>query len=154
MTPRSQRLDPLLKVKQRQQDEVAREVAAREAALAEQQARLEALQRYAAEYAQQPLQGGVINPALLANRLAFQDRLQQAVTQQSHVVDRTREASEVERARLMLASREKHVLEKLAASYRAEEARVADARVQKELDDLGGRQARQRALADAAGDGT
>lgn len=138
MAPRSQRLDPILKIKQRQQDEVAQQVAAREAAQAEQQARLEALQRYAAEYSQ-PIQGATINPALLANRLAFQDKLHQAVAQQAQIVDRTRQATEVERARLMLASRETHVLEKLAASYRAEEARVADRRVQKELDDLGGR---------------
>ncbi|HEY4559385.1 MAG TPA: flagellar export protein FliJ, partial [Lysobacter sp.] len=141
MAPRSQRLDPILKIKQRQQDDVAQQVAAREAAHAEQQARLEALQRYAAEYSQ-PLQGATINPALLANRLAFQEKLQQAVQQQSQIVDRTREATEVERARLMLASRETHVLEKLAASYRAEETRVADQRSQKELDDLAGRRVR------------
>lgn len=142
MPPRSQRLDPLLRIKQRHQDEVAQQVAARDAALAEQEARLAALQRYASEYQLQPVQGGVINPALLANRIAFQDKLHQAVEQQSRIVDRTREATEVERARLMIASREKHVLEKLKASYRADEARVADARVQKELDDLGGRRAR------------
>ena len=34
------------------------------------------------------------------------------------------------------------VLEKLAASYRAEETRVADRRSQKELDDLAGRRVR------------
>jgi flagellar FliJ protein len=145
MAPRSQRLDPLLKVKQRHQDEVAQQVAERDAALFEQQQRLEALQRYASEYQLQPLQGGVINPALLANRIAFQDKLQQAVQQQSRIVDRSREATEVERARLMLASREKHVLEKLAASYRADEAKVADARVQKELDDIGARRVRAMA---------
>ena len=150
MAPRSQRLDPILKIKQRQQDDVAQQVAAREAAHAEQQARLEALQRYAAEYSQ-PLQGATINPALLANRLAFQEKLQQAVQQQSQIVDRTREATEVERARLMLASRETHVLEKLAASYRAEETRVADQRSQKELDDLAGR--RVRAALGSEGDG-
>lgn len=147
MVPRSHRLDPLLKVKQRHQDEVAQQVAARDAALLEQQQRLEALQRYASEYQLQPLQGGIINPALLANRLAFQEKLQQAVQQQSQIVDRSREATEVERTRLMLASREKHVLEKLAASYRADEAKVADARVQKELDDIGGRRARAAAVA-------
>ncbi|TCZ80363.1 flagellar export protein FliJ [Lysobacter sp. N42] len=149
MPPRSQRLDPILRIKQRHQDEVAQQVAAREAALAEQEQRLAALQRYAAEYSQQPLQGGITNPALLANRLAFQEKLQQAVHQQAQVVDRARQSSEVERARLMLASREKHVLEKLAASYRADEARTADARVQKELDDLGAR--RPRADAGVAG---
>jgi flagellar FliJ protein len=139
MPPRSQRLDPILKIKQRHQDEVAQQVAAREAALVEQEQRLAALQRYASEYQLQPIQGGVINPALLANRLAFQEKVQQAVHQQAQVVERARQSSEVERARLMLASREKHVLEKLAASYRADETRAADARVQKELDDIAGR---------------
>lgn len=142
MAPRSQRLDPILQIKHRQQDEVAQQVAAREAAQAEQQARLDALQRYAAEYTQQPLQNGIINPALLANRVAFQSKLQQAVQQQAQVVDRTRHATELERAKLMLASRETHVLEKLAASYRAEETRVADRRTQKELDDIAGRRVR------------
>ncbi len=33
MPPRSQRLDPILRIKQRHQDEVAQQVAAREAAL-------------------------------------------------------------------------------------------------------------------------
>jgi flagellar FliJ protein len=148
MVPRSQRLDPLLRIKQRHQDEVAQQVAARDAALVEQQQRLEALQRYAAEYTQAPAQGATINPALLANRLAFQEKLAQAVTQQTQIVDRTREATEVERARLMIASREKHVLEKLAASYRADETRVADSRAQKELDDLAGRRARAAAMRD------
>ena len=138
MAPRSQRLDPILRIKQRQQDEVAQQVAAREAAHAEQQQRLEALQRYAAEYAA-PVTGATLNPALLANRVAFQSKLQQAVQQQVQVVDRSKQATDVERARLMLASRETHVLEKLAASYRSEEARVADRRTQKELDDLAGR---------------
>jgi flagellar FliJ protein len=142
MAPRSQRLDPILQIKHRQQDEVAQQVAAREAAQAEQQARLDALQRYAAEYTQSPQQGATINPALLANRVAFQSKLQQAVQQQAQVVDRTRQATELERAKLMLASRETHVLEKLAASYRAEETRVADRRTQKELDDIAGRRVR------------
>ncbi|MGY3265604.1 MULTISPECIES: flagellar export protein FliJ [unclassified Lysobacter] len=142
MAPRSQRLDPILQIKQRQQDEVAQQVAAREAAHAEQKARLEALQRYSAEYSSTPEQGATFNPALLANRVAFQAKLQQAVTQQLQAVERSREATEVERARLMLASRETHVLQKLAASYRSEETRVADQRSQKELDDLASRRVR------------
>ena len=94
---RSQRLDPLLRVKQQRQDDVAR-----------------------------------------------------AVAQQSRVVDDTRQHCDVERARLMLASRETHVLEKLSASYRAEESRVAEQRVQRELDDLGARRVRNGA---GGGDG-
>ncbi|MCE7033352.1 flagellar export protein FliJ [Lysobacter sp. GX 14042] len=135
---RSQRLQPLLRVKQQNQDEAARELASREQALAEQQSRLEALRQYADEYALVG-DGSVTNPALLANRLAFRARLDQAIVQQSRAVDTSREHSEVERARLMLASRETHVLEKLSASYHADEVRAAEQRTQRELDDLGAR---------------
>lgn len=138
---RSQRLDPLLRVKQQRQDDVAREVAERDRALAEQEARLDALRRYVAEYSA-PAGATVTNPALLANRLAFREKLEAAVAQQVRIVDSTREHCDVERARLLLASRETHVLEKLSASYRAEEARVAEQRTQRELDDLGARRVR------------
>jgi flagellar FliJ protein len=141
MPPRSQRLDPLLQVMQRRQDEVARDVADQQRALLEQEARLDALRRYADEYALVPADASIA-PALLANRLAFRERLDAAVAQQTSVVDHSRQRSEVERARLLLASRETKVLQQLADSYRAQETRVADQRVQRELDDIAGRRAR------------
>ncbi|MFC5568975.1 flagellar export protein FliJ [Lysobacter yangpyeongensis] len=147
---RSNRLDPLLKVMHQRQDTAAREVAERDRALAEQQERLEALRRYAEEYATPPANTSIA-PALLVNRMAFRERLNAAVVQQAGIVDHNRQLSDVERARLLLASRETKVLEKLADSYRAQETRVAEQRVQRELDDLGGRRA-LAAKADNAGD--
>ena len=137
---RSQRLDPLLRVKQQRQDDVARDVAERDRALAEQEQRLDALRQYAAEYSSPA--SSITNPALLANRLAFRERLDAAVQQQTRVVDDTRQTCDVERTRLLLASRETHVLEKLSASYRSEESRAAQQRVQRELDDIGARRIR------------
>lgn len=137
---RSQRLQPLIRVKQQHQDDVARDVAERDRALAEQEQRLTALRNYAAEYSM-PV-ANITNPALLANRLAFRERLDAAVVQQSRVVDDSRQMCDVERTRLLLASRETHVLEKLSASYRSDEARIADQKVQRELDDLGARRKR------------
>lgn len=137
---RSQRLDPLLQVKQRHQDDVAREVGVRDRAVVEQEARLEALRTYALEYAA-PGNSGLTSPALLANRLAFRERLDVAIAQQSRVVTDTRQQSDVERTRLLLASRETHVLEKLSASYRAEESRADEKRSQNEMDDVGARRA-------------
>ena len=140
---RSERLDPLLRVVQQRQDDAARQLAERDRAQAEQEARLDALRQYAAEYSAAPGGGeGTIAPALLANRIAFRAKLDAAVAQQTKVVDHGRQQTEVERMRLMLASRDTKVLEKLAASYRAEEAKVAEQRVQRELDDLGARRAR------------
>lgn len=137
---RSQRLDPLLKVKQRSQDDVARTVAERDRAVTEQQARLDALRRYALEYAV-PGSSNLTSPALLANRLAFRERLDTAIAQQSRVVSDTRQQSDVDRTRLLLASRETHVLEKLSASYRADESREDEKRSQREMDDVGARRA-------------
>src|SRR5690606_38502931 len=137
----SHRLDPLLRVMQQRQDAAARDVGERERALSEQEQRLEALRRYAAEYAAPPTDAS-ISPALLVNRLAFRERLNAAVVQQAGIVDQSRQLSDVERARLLLASRETKVLEKLADSYRAQESKAAEQRVQRELDDLGGRRAR------------
>jgi len=143
---RSQRLDPLLKIMQQRQDAAARDVADRDRALGEQEQRLEALRRYAEEYAAAPAESS-ISPALLVNRLAFRERLNAAVVQQAGIVDQSRQITDVERARLMLASRETKVLEQLADSYRAQESKVAEQRVQREMDELGGRRARVAALA-------
>ena len=135
---RSQRLDPLLNLMQQRQDAAAREVADRDRQLAEQEQRLDALRRYAEEYAVTP-NDATIAPALLANRIAFRAKLETAVDQQSRIVDSSRQNRDVERARLMLASRDTKVLGQLADSYRAQESRVAEQRVQRELDDLGAR---------------
>lgn len=146
---RSQRLDPLIKVVQQRQDSAAREVAERERALAEQEERLQMLRRYADEYALAPSLP-TISPAMLVNRLAFRERLNTAVLQQAGIVDSSRQHSDVERARLLLASRETKVLQQLADSYRVQESKLAEQRVQREMDDLGARRAR----AAAADDGT
>lgn len=150
---RSQRLDPLKRMARERQDDAARGLAERDRTLAEHTLRLEALQRYAAEYSAPPDTATTIAPALLANRLAFRAKLDAAVAQQSRIVDDNRQLADVERARLLLASRDAKVLDQLAASYRAEETRVAEQRVQRELDDLGARRARARTASDAPGDG-
>ena len=142
----SKRIDPLLQRAQDHQDEVARDLAKRQQALDTHQARLAELRRYAEEYANAQL--AATTAVQLMNRRAFLDRLDNAVAQQSQTVDRNREKVEAERARLLLASRDKQVLEQLAASYRAQEQRVAERRDQRELDDLGARLVRQKQLAD------
>ncbi len=136
----SRRLDPLLRRAQDHEDEVARELAERQQALDLQQSRLAELRQYAEEYANAQL--ATTSAAQLLNRRAFLDRLDNAVEAQTRTVDSNRERVDAERARLLLASRDKQVLEQLAASYRAQERIVADRRDQREMDDLGARRAR------------
>ncbi|AMJ56708.1 MULTISPECIES: flagellar export protein FliJ [Stenotrophomonas] len=139
MSP-SRRLDPLLRRAQDREDEVAKALAERQQALDMHQSRLSELRQYAEEYANAQL--ATTSAAQLLNRRAFLDRLDNAVEAQSKTVDSNQERVEAERARLLLASRDKAVLEQLAASYRAQEKQVADRRDQREMDDLGARRAR------------
>lgn len=143
----SRRFDPLLRRAQEHEDTVARDLAERQRAHELQESRLAELRRYADEYASSQM--AAISPAQLANRRAFLDRLENAVEQQSRTVDNSRENVDAERARLLLASRDKQVLEQLSASYRAQERKVDERRSQREMDDLGARRVR---AAQQAGD--
>ena len=137
----SRRIDPLLRRAQEHEDEVARDLAERQRNLDTHVSRLEELRRYAEEYAGSQM--AATSPAQLTNRRAFLDRLDSAVEQQRRTVDQNRAKVEAERARLLLASREKQVLEQLAASYRSQERQVVERRDQRDMDDLGARRARQ-----------
>lgn len=136
----SRRIDPLLHRAQEREDAVARELAERQRHLNMHEERLSELRRYVDEYAQSQM--AATSPAQLLNRRAFLDRLESAVEQQTRTVDDTRQNVELERGRLLLASRDKQVLEQLAASYRAQERVVENRRSQREMDDLGARRAR------------
>ncbi|MFI8716468.1 flagellar export protein FliJ [Stenotrophomonas sp. NPDC077464] len=142
----SKRIDPLLKRAQDHEDEVARDLAERQRALDTHLSRLDELRRYAEEYAS--AQMAATSPAQLLNRRAFLDRLDSAVAQQRQTVDSNREKVEAERARLILASRDKAVLEQLAASYRAQEKVLVDRRDQRDMDDIGARRSRLARAAD------
>ncbi|WP_454831148.1 flagellar export protein FliJ [Pseudoxanthomonas wuyuanensis] len=136
----SRRIDPLLRRAQEHEDTVARDLAERQRALSLHESRLEELRGYAEEYANSQM--AATSPAQLANRRAFLERIDQALKQQAQTVDRSRASVDIERDRLLLASRDKQVLEQLAASYRVQERQVVERRDQREMDDLGARRAR------------
>lgn len=135
----AKRLIPIQRLAQKREDDQARQLAEQQKALETQEQRLQDLKRYADEYAAVP-SAVSLTPALLSNRRAFLDKLDSAVQQQSKQVERARGTCDVERARLLLASREVSVLDKLAASYQAQEKKSAEQRSQKELDDHAGQQ--------------
>ncbi|WP_313928681.1 flagellar export protein FliJ [Pseudoxanthomonas sp.] len=136
----SRRIDPLLRRAQEHEDSVARELAERQNTLAQHESRLEELRQYAEDYANSQM--AATSPAQLANRRAFLERIDQALKQQLQNVDRSRASVDIERDRLLLASRDKQVLEQLAASYRVQEKLIVDRRDQREMDDVGARRAR------------
>jgi flagellar FliJ protein len=144
----SRRFDPLLRRAQEKEDAVARDLAERQRTLDLHESRLDELRKYADEYAQSQM--AATSPAQLANRRAFLDRLDSAVKQQAQTVDRSRASVGIERDRLLLAGRDKKVLEQLAASYRLQENQIVERRSQREMDDLGARRSRLASAAAAA----
>jgi flagellar FliJ protein len=144
----SRRFDPLLRRAQEKEDAVARDLAERQRTLDMHESRLDELRKYAEEYAQSQM--AATSPAQLANRRAFLDRLDSAVKQQAQTVDRSRASVGIERDRLLLAGRDKKVLEQLAASYRVQENQIVERRSQREMDDLGARRSRLASAAAAA----
>lgn len=132
-----QRLDPLLDRARHHEDVVALDLAAIARDLSLQEQRLAELKAYAEEYA--PPAKGVINPALLINRLAFRERIDDALERQTRAVENIRERCDVELSRLILARRETKVLGNLDANYRHEEARIERKKEQDQMDELAGR---------------
>ena len=130
----ARRLLPIQHLAQQREDDQARQFAEQQKVLETQEQRLQELRRYAAEYSAVP-QNTTLTPALLSNRRSFVEKLDSAVVQQTRQVEKARGSCDVERTRLMLASRDVNVLDKLAASYQAQEKKVAERRSQRELDD-------------------
>lgn len=136
------RFDPLLKHVETKEEAAARLYAERLKALTESESRLRELARYADEYANPNC--GPSNAALLLNHQRFRERIEAALDQQRKVVERTRSNFNLQHARLMLASRDSKAMEQLAASHRVRLARDEARREQTQLDDLAGRQHREK----------
>lgn len=135
MNSKLRRIDPLIRRAEERRDAVAREFAARNKQLVQQEQRLGELLRYVDEYAQWP-EGASLGPAQLANREAFRGKLGQAVEAQRQYVEACRSQAELERVRLTFASRESKVVEKLADTYREEARQQAQRMEQKDLDEF------------------
>ena len=131
------RLDPLLDLARSREEAAARELAEKSKALSHQEQRLAELSRYVGEYAAPAT--GVIHPAALLNRLAFRERIDDAVARQASAVEVIRANCDLERTRLMLAGRDTKVLEKLAAGYEKLVRRKEERHEQGQLDELAAR---------------
>lgn len=135
----SKRLDPLIRRAETREDALAKALAQKVQSHQQQAQRLDDLERFRSEYEAPPAPGSAVSPSQLLNRAAFLAKIDDAVvTQQKHIAT-SEEALAIERTRLLLASRDKLVLEKLAASYRAAEQKVQERNDQRVLDDLGAR---------------
>lgn len=140
----AKRFDPLRRRAEQREEALAKALAQKVQAHQQQEQRLGDLERFRGEYAEPPRPGMALSPGLLQNRAAFLARIDEALGVQKKHLSSSEEALAIERTRLLLASRDKLVLEKLAASYRSAEQRLQEQREQRVLDDLGARQRHDR----------
>jgi flagellar FliJ protein len=144
----SKRLDPLIRRASSREDALTKELAQKVQTHQQHEKRLDDLERFRGEYEAPPTPGSAVSPSQLLNRAAFLAKIDDAVTTQQKHIATSEESLAIERTRLLLASRDKLVLEKLAASYRAGERQAEERRDQSVLDDLGARAHRDRQTKD------
>ena len=130
----SKRLKPLHQVAQKKEDDAVKRYVDRQEQLRRQELRLSELEAYVAEYSRPP--GQTVDMMQVRMRRDFVERLRGIVQMQVTVVQQARAACEVERSRWVIAHRSTEVLDKLAAKYRANEARIADRHAQRESDEI------------------
>lgn len=128
------RIAPLLDLARNRENAAALELSQKARDLSLHEQRLSELQSYAEEYG--PPAEGITHPFLLLNRLAFRERIDNALAEVVRSVASHRENCDMERTRLMLASRNTKVLENLAASYHQEELRSERKKEQAEMDEV------------------
>ncbi len=134
----SKRLDPLIRRASSHEDALAKDLALKLQTHQQHERRRDDLERFRSEY-ETPPPGSAVSPNQLVNRAAFLAKIDDAVSTQRKHLATSEEALAIERTRLLLASRDKLVLEKLAASYRSVEQKAQERRDQSTLDDLGAR---------------
>jgi len=130
----SNRLRPLHGVARAREDDAVQRYVARQKHLRLHEGKLAQLEAYLGEYTRAVPHAQA--SAQLTLRREFIDRLRSVIRMEASIVAEARAACEAERASWLLAHRSTQVLDKLAEACRAQEARVADRRAQKETDEL------------------
>lgn len=148
MKPRSERLEVVLSLEQRREDQALDGLNRSRQRMQQQQAQLDELRRYQADYREQIRQGqkGVVSVSKLQGWQAFIAQLDQAIRSQEQQVRQSIDAFEKARDVWREAYERKKGMARHIEACRAEEQRVRDQREQKQLDEAANRLHARRRL--------
>ena len=132
MTSRSDRLQPAVDQAQRRQKDALQRLAEHQQKLAHAQQQLEELKRYRRDYS--PGDGGLTVSALL-NRQQFVERIDQAIIQQGHLVERMQRQMESSRQRWLQAHARENALDSVVERFRKQEDQREQRLEQAEVDE-------------------
>jgi flagellar FliJ protein len=133
MSARSTRLQPAVEQAQRRQQDALQRFAAQQQQLARVQQQMEDLQLFKAEYSL-PQSGGLTVSALI-NRQKFVDRIDRAMIDQRHEIDRQRHLTELARGQWLQAHAREKALDSVVTRLQSQEAQAEQRREQAEVDE-------------------
>ncbi|WP_111497727.1 flagellar export protein FliJ [Marinobacter bohaiensis] len=141
MKPKSQRLEVVLALEQRREDEALEAMNRAREQWRQQEHQLGELKRYQADYREQMRQGqqGTVSVARLQGWQAFIGQLDQAIQGQEQQARRSAEVFEQAREQWRQAYERKKGMAKHIDACRAEEQRARDLREQKQADEAANR---------------
>ncbi|MDX1694636.1 MAG: flagellar export protein FliJ [Ketobacteraceae bacterium] len=139
---RSERMQPVRKLKQQEERQLARKFARAQQELQREQKQLTMLRQYQAEYfqgltgSQQQARTGSISASELEKYQMFLSRLEKAIQNQHQVTVIKEKSVEAARQKWAEANARLKAMDNLIAKMRFEEAREQDRREQRMIDDL------------------
>ena len=132
MTTRSDRLQPAVDQAQRRQKDALQRLAEQQQKLAHAEQQLEELQRYRRDYG---LGDGGLTVSALLNRQQFVERIDQAIVQQGHLIERLQRQLEAARQRWLQAHARENALDSVVERFRTQEQQHEQRLEQAEVDE-------------------
>jgi flagellar protein FliJ len=132
MTSRSDRLQPAVDQAQRRQKDALQRLAEHQQKLAHAEQQLEELKRYRRDYS---LNDGGLTVSALINRQQFVERIDQAIIQQGHMVERLQRQLDAARQRWLQAHARENALDSVVERLRTQEQQREQRLEQAEVDE-------------------
>lgn len=141
---RSQRMEPVVRVAGRREEDAARDLAKQRDLLAHQERQLAELQSYRSEYLERlhDQSGSGVNASRLQDYRIFLDKLDTAIGQQERIVAQQRREVERFHQRWLALRSRCNAMDKAVERMRNEERRALDRREQMESDENAGQRHR------------
>jgi flagellar protein FliJ len=132
MTSRSERLQPAVEQAQKRQKDALQRLAEQQQKLAHAEQQLDELRRYRRDYS---LGDGGMTVSALLNRQQFVERIDQAIVQQEHLVERLKRQVEAARQRWLQAHARENALDSVVERFRTQEQQREQRLEQAEVDE-------------------
>lgn len=135
MSSRADRLQPAVDQALKRREDAMQKLAEQQQRLARAEQQLADLSRYRADYVGGDGDAAGVSVSTLINRQQFVDRIDQAISQQNHEIERQRRQLDLARGQWRAAHARERALDSVVDGYRQQERKAEDRREQSEVDE-------------------